>query len=118
MAKTLRVGVIGCGNISTTYFKYAPLFKGMAITACADLNQQLAEDKALEYGLAAMTPKALIASKDIDIVSVSEAVGKHANGAYTAEELEIHQCHPLQANPQRRRHRHPRGRPEGRPWNA
>jgi predicted dehydrogenase len=68
MADTLRVGVIGCGNISTTYFKLAPLFRHMAITACADLNTKLATSKAAEFGVRAMTTKDLIASKDIDIV--------------------------------------------------
>ena len=29
MSKTLGVGIIGCGNISTTYLKLAPLFKNI-----------------------------------------------------------------------------------------
>ena len=28
MARELGVGIIGCGNISTTYFSLAPLFQG------------------------------------------------------------------------------------------
>ena len=68
MAKHLRVGVIGCGNISTTYFKYGPLFKDIEIVACADLNADLAAARAREYGIVAMPTKDLLASKDIDIV--------------------------------------------------
>ncbi len=68
MAKTLRVGVIGCGNISTTYFKLGPLFKHMEITACADLNMKLAESRAAEFHIKATTARDLIASKEIDIV--------------------------------------------------
>jgi len=68
MAKRLKVGVAGCGNISATYFKFAPLFKAIEITACADLNMGLAESRAKEHGIAAMTPEAMIASPDIDIV--------------------------------------------------
>ena len=68
MAKKLKVGVVGCGNISVTYFKYAPLFKTIEIAACADLNMSLAEARAKDYGIKAMTPEALIASPDIDIV--------------------------------------------------
>lgn len=68
MAKKLKVGVVGCGNISVTYFKYAPLFATIEIAACADLNMSLAEARAKEYGIKAMTPQALIASPDIDIV--------------------------------------------------
>ena len=33
---------MGCGNISTTYFKLSPLFKGIEIVACADLNPEMA----------------------------------------------------------------------------
>ena len=29
MDKTLGVGIIGCGNISATYLKLAPLFRGI-----------------------------------------------------------------------------------------
>jgi predicted dehydrogenase len=68
MAKHLRVGVIGCGNISTTYFKYGPLFKDIEIVACADLNADLAAARAKEYGIVAMKTKDLLQSKDIDIV--------------------------------------------------
>lgn len=64
----LRIGVIGCGNISATYFRLAPLFKHITITACADLNPSLAAQRAAEYGLTALSPAALIASPDIDIV--------------------------------------------------
>ena len=41
MTTELRVGVIGCGNISTAYFTLAPLFRGLKITACADMNMAI-----------------------------------------------------------------------------
>ena len=31
MAKSLGVGIIGCGNISTSYLKLAPLFRGLEV---------------------------------------------------------------------------------------
>lgn len=65
---TLNVGIIGCGNISTTYLDLAPLFKGYQFTACADLNLAVAEARAAEYGLAAMSVDDLLTSPDIDIV--------------------------------------------------
>jgi predicted dehydrogenase len=68
MTDELRVGVVGCGNISTTYFKYAPLFRGLAIAACADLDQKRAEARAAEFGVAAMKTKDLLTSPEIDIV--------------------------------------------------
>ena len=68
MANNLRIGVMGCGNISATYFKYAPLFKGIEITACADINSKAARHAAEAYHVTAMEPAKLIKSKDVDIV--------------------------------------------------
>lgn len=68
MSKTLGVGIIGCGNISTTYFKYGPLFKGIEIRACADLNRSAAEVRAAEFGVRAATVEGLLNADDIDIV--------------------------------------------------
>jgi len=68
MTDKLRIGVMGCGNISTTYFKFVPLFKGIEITACADLNPEMARTRAEEYGVKAMKPAALLASPDIDLI--------------------------------------------------
>lgn len=68
MARTLKVGVVGCGNISATYLKHAPLFRGFEIVACADLNHELAATRAEEFRIAAMAPKDLLASPNIDII--------------------------------------------------
>ena len=68
MASTLKVGVVGCGNISKTYFEFSPLFKGMEITACADINKKAAAAAAENYNVEAMEPSALIKSKKVDIV--------------------------------------------------
>ncbi|WP_274626649.1 Gfo/Idh/MocA family protein [Arvimicrobium flavum] len=68
MAKKLGVGVIGCGNISTTYFKLAPLFKGIEMRACADINMDAARARAKEFGVRAETVDDLLKAKDVDIV--------------------------------------------------
>lgn len=64
----LGVGIIGCGNISTAYFSLAPLFKGIEIRACADLNSAAAEARADEYGVRAETVDGLLSADDIDII--------------------------------------------------
>lgn len=97
MANELRVGVMGCGNISTTYFKYAPMFRSMKVTACADLNASLAEKRAAEYGITAMTPKAMLASPEVDIIlnltipsahyGVTQAALKAGKHVYTEKPL-------------------------------
>ncbi len=68
MTGTLGVGIIGCGNISTTYFSLAPLFRGIEIRACADVNPAASAAKAAEYGVRADSFEQLLAAPDIDIV--------------------------------------------------
>lgn len=68
MAKTLGVGIIGCGNISTTYFSLAPLFRGIEVRACADINMDAAKARAREYGVRALKVDDLLKADDIDIV--------------------------------------------------
>ena len=68
MAKTLGVGVIGCGNISAAYLRLAPLFKGIEIKAVADINMEAAEARAKEFGVEAQTVKELLANPAIAIV--------------------------------------------------
>jgi predicted dehydrogenase len=68
MARKLGVGIIGCGNISTTYFKFAPLFKGIEVKACADINPAAAKAKAKEYGVRALSVDGLLEAADVDIV--------------------------------------------------
>lgn len=68
MTGKLGIGVIGCGNISAAYMRLAPLFGGIEMRACADMNPSAAETRATEYGLRAQSVDALLAADDIDIV--------------------------------------------------
>jgi predicted dehydrogenase len=66
--KTLGVGVIGCGNVSAAYFRLSPLFRGIEIRACADINMEAAKARAVEFGIRAETVDGLLKASDIDIV--------------------------------------------------
>jgi predicted dehydrogenase len=68
MAEGLRVGIIGCGNISTAYLTLAPMFKGYEIVAVADINMDNANARAAEFGVRAETVEALLAARDVDLV--------------------------------------------------
>jgi predicted dehydrogenase len=68
MAKKLGVGVIGAGNISAAYFSLSPLFRGIQIRACADINPAAARARADEFGVRAETVDDLLKADDIDIV--------------------------------------------------
>jgi predicted dehydrogenase len=68
MARILGVGIIGCGNISTSYLKLAPLFRGIEVRACADINPEAASARATEYGIRAESVEDLLAADDIDMI--------------------------------------------------
>ncbi|TBC92376.1 Gfo/Idh/MocA family oxidoreductase (plasmid) [Rhizobium leguminosarum] len=64
----LRIGVVGCGNISLAYMRNAPLFRGVEIIACADLNADAATRRAAEFDLRAADVDSLIDDKNIDLI--------------------------------------------------
>ncbi|MBY5402943.1 MULTISPECIES: Gfo/Idh/MocA family protein [Rhizobium] len=64
----LRIGVVGCGNISLAYMRNAPLFSGVEIIACADLNADAAKRRAAEFDLRAADVDSLIDDKSIDLI--------------------------------------------------
>lgn len=66
--KTLGVGIIGCGNISTIYMQNMGKFTGLKLVACADMRPEAAEAQAKAHGIEALTIDALLARPDIGIV--------------------------------------------------
>ena len=62
------IGIIGCGNISTAYLTFAPLFHGLEVRAVADLNMDAARAQADKFGVRASTVDDLLAADDIDII--------------------------------------------------
>jgi predicted dehydrogenase len=64
----MGIGIIGCGNISTTYLGLAPLFRGLQVRAVADMNMDVARGRAAEYGVQAQTVDDLLANPDLGLV--------------------------------------------------
>ncbi|MGF9563553.1 Gfo/Idh/MocA family oxidoreductase [Neorhizobium sp. JUb45] len=99
MSKELGVGIIGCGNISTAYFSLAPLFKGLKILACADLNPEAAKLRAQEYGVKAQTIPELLANGELDVIvnltipaahfTVSKAILEAGKHVYSEKPLTV-----------------------------
>lgn len=64
-----KVGVVGCGNISSIYLKNGNLLEAIEIAAVADLDQDRARSKAEEFGIPkAVTTQELLADPDIELV--------------------------------------------------
>lgn len=68
MARRAAIGIIGCGVISDTYFKLAPLFKGVEIVACADIAPAYAKAKAEQFSVRALSVDEMLADAGIDAV--------------------------------------------------
>lgn len=64
----LRVGIVGCGGISLQYLHNAPLFRGVEMCACADINPVTAAQRAEQFQLKVMDVDDLIGAPDIDLV--------------------------------------------------
>jgi predicted dehydrogenase len=64
----LGIGIIGCGNISTTYLKFAPLFRALEVRAVADIDPAAAQARAAEYGVRAGTVEEVMAAPDVDVI--------------------------------------------------
>ena len=77
MDNILGVGILGCGNISPTYFDLIPIFKNIEIRACADINPSAAKTRADEYGVRCETIDGLLGENDIDIIVNLTVPGVH-----------------------------------------
>jgi predicted dehydrogenase len=67
--KNVRVGIIGCGNISGIYFTNMKAFEGVEVVACADLDVERAKAKAEEYGVAkGCSVDELLADPNVDLI--------------------------------------------------
>ena len=65
----IRVGLVGCGNISDIYLENSRTFPEFDIVACADLVQERAVEKFIEYDIPrVLSPEALLTDANIDLV--------------------------------------------------
>ncbi|SHF62191.1 Predicted dehydrogenase [Caldanaerobius fijiensis DSM 17918] len=69
MVDKVKIGIVGCGNISGIYFKAGKTFENLEIVACADLIMDRARAKAEEFGIPkACSVEELLADPEIQIV--------------------------------------------------
>ena len=68
MNKVFKVGLIGCGHISETYFRAQEYFNNIRIIKCADINMESAKKCAIHYNIEAVTVEEILKDKDIEII--------------------------------------------------
>ena len=85
--KPVKVGVIGCGNISDIYLETMKRFGILEVVACADLVPERARAKAEQHGIPkSCTVRQLLARKNIEIVVNLTIPAAHAEVALQALE--------------------------------
>ena len=79
MSSTVKVGIVGCGNISPIYLKNGKKLEILDIVACADLIAERAETRAQEYDVPrSCSVDELLADPEIQIVLNLTTPGAHA----------------------------------------
>lgn len=96
--KPVKIGIVGCGNISAVYFQAVKRFEILEIAACADLDIERAKAKAAEWGVPkACTVDELLADPEIQIVVNLTIPIAHAEVAFAAVKAgkSVHNEKPL-----------------------
>jgi predicted dehydrogenase len=87
----VKVGIVGCGNISTVYFKNCSTFDSLEVIACADLSMERAQAKADEFNISeACSVQDLIAHPDIELIINLTIPAAHADVCIQALEAGKH----------------------------
>ena len=68
MNKVFKVGLIGCGHISETYFRAEKYFNNIKIVKCADINHTNALKCAKTYKIKALSVKDLLKDQEVEII--------------------------------------------------
>ena len=68
MNKIFKVGLIGCGHISETYFRAQQYFNNIKIVKCADINHANALKCAKTYNIKALSVKDLLKDEEVEII--------------------------------------------------
>ena len=66
--RKIKVGIVGCGMISETYFNASKKFRMLEVVACSDIIPERSKAKFEKHGVPNMTNDELFAIPDIDIV--------------------------------------------------
>jgi len=89
--KKLKIGIIGCGNISSIYMENCPKFPQLELVACADLDVDRAQSQAEKFGVPkACSVEELLADPAIELVINLTIPKAHASVCIQALEAGKH----------------------------
>ncbi|HEY0868025.1 MAG TPA: Gfo/Idh/MocA family oxidoreductase, partial [Fimbriimonas sp.] len=87
----LRVGIVGCGNISGIYFENLSKYRSTEIVEVADLDMNRARDASAKWNVPkAVSTEELLASQDVELVLNLTVPKAHASVALAAVEAGKH----------------------------
>jgi len=64
----MRVGIIGCGNISETYFNCQNIYNNFKIISCSDIDIDIAKKSAEKFNVKAQSVEDLLSNSEIDLI--------------------------------------------------
>ena len=69
MERKVKVGIVGCGNISGIYFEnLTKVFKNIEVAACSDVILERRNAASEKYGVPAYTTEEILANDEIEII--------------------------------------------------
>ena len=68
MGKVFKVGLIGCGHISETYFRAHKYFNNFKIIKCADINSKASIKCAKKYNIKSLSVNEILKDKEVKII--------------------------------------------------
>lgn len=86
----IRIGLIGCGNISDIYLTNAKLFRDIEFSAVSDLKSEAAQRQSEKYGVPRRGVDELLGSDDVDVVLNLTIPAAHAEVSQRAVEAGKH----------------------------
>jgi len=64
----MRVGILGCGNISETYFNCQNIYNNFNIISCADIDSDVAKKSAEKFNVKAQSVEDFLENSEIDLI--------------------------------------------------
>ena len=99
----MRIGIVGCGNISGIYLENLLRCAGVEVVACADLDAERAREKAARYGIpVACYVEELLDNPDVELVLNLTPPRAHAAVSLAALEAgkHVYSEKPLAVDPE------------------